>query len=267
MRTAHYTGRAWTAAVFDGPAAPDRGLSRLLRRLVKAIGRPWPSRGEADLSVWISPLGGDMQDHVVAMIRFAATQSGSAAARASAARASDPEGFDETVLCYLDAAYNLARFLTRDGVAAEDLVQEAMLKAYRGFPAFRGGDSKAWLLTIVRREVADWANARRRSGQVFCEVQGDIVEDVHAAGEGPEEAAIKRDQLHAVRRAIYALPEAYRETVVLRDVEDLSYKEIAQVTGVSLGTVMSRLARGRELLTHQLLAEARAAPSGPESER
>jgi RNA polymerase sigma-70 factor (ECF subfamily) len=98
-------------------------------------------------------------------------------------------------------------------------------------------------------------------------VEDDVVEDVQADGAGPEEAAIRRDQLAAVRRAIASLPESYRETVVLRDIEDLSYKEIAQVTGVSLGTVMSRLARGRELLTQKLLAEANAAPARPESGR
>lgn len=236
-----------------GPSDTSPGLvARLARAFARLKGLP----AGPSLSVCVVTTNPGARSSLVAMIRMAPPRARRMGERASAARSSCPEAFDDTVLCYLDAAYNLARFLTRDGVVAEDLVQEAILKAYRGYSTFRGGDGKAWLLTIVRREVIDWANARRRSDQVFSEAEDATIEDVLFDGDGPEEFVMKRDELATVRRAIYALPEVYRETVVLRDIEDLPYKQIAEITGVSLGTVMSRLARGRELLTCKLLGEA-----------
>jgi RNA polymerase sigma-70 factor, ECF subfamily len=185
-----------------------------------------------------------------AMLRPAARRPRSVADGANAA---DPSAsFDHLVLRHLDAAYSLARFLTRDADAAEDLVQDAVLKAYRGFDGFRGGDGKAWLLTIVRREVFDWFAARRDAGRVFAEPETPGVEHVACEAADPEDLLLRKGDVGAVRRAIETLPEAFRESVVLRELEELSYREIAQVTGVPVGTVMSRLARGRDLLAEAL---------------
>ncbi len=255
MKAFIHTSRIWSHGASEGQFGSSDALPRLVARLLRACARlKGPSAGPS-LSVCVAATHPGARSSVVAMIRLAPLRSSRMGERPSAAGSSGPQEFDDTVLCYLDAAYNLARFLTRDGVVAEDLVQEAILKAYRGYPSFRGGDGKAWLLTIVRREVIDWANARRRSEQVFSEAEDAMIEEVLFDGDGPEEFVMKRDELAAVRRAIYALPEASRETVILRDIEDLPYKQIADITGVSLGTVMSRLARGRELLTRKLLGE------------
>ncbi|MFV4649118.1 sigma-70 family RNA polymerase sigma factor, partial [Mycobacterium tuberculosis] len=151
--------------------------------------------------------------------------------------------FEDTVLVHLDAAYSLARYLARDTEAAEDIVQDAVLKAHRGFAGFRGGDAKAWLLTIVRREFIDWSNARRAGRTVFAEVEegAEIETTVRAETPSPEEAVLRQGEVAAVRRAIAALPEPFRESIILRELEELSYREVAAITGVPIGTVMSRL--------------------------
>jgi RNA polymerase sigma-70 factor, ECF subfamily len=168
--------------------------------------------------------------------------------------------FADLVLPHLDAAYSLARFLTRDSEAAEDVVQDAVLKAHRGFASFRGGDAKAWLLTIVRREFIDWSNARRSAGAVFADVRAEAeAEMARWDGDDPERALLRKGDVGAVREAIADLPEPFREAIVLRELEELSYAQVSAVTGAPLGTVMSRLARGRELLARRL-AKAVAAP-------
>ena len=235
-------------------------FNRLARRTVEIctrLRRQGPSEFLRTLSSRFAAQRG-----TVAMIRWASLKTRRIGDDPSASRGFGPEGFDETVLCHLDAAYNLARFLTRDGTTAEDLVQEAVLKAYRGFPLFRGGDAKAWLLTIVRREVIDWANARRRSHQVFTDVEDEFIEELLVDADDPEQALIKKDQHAAVRRAIQSLPATYRESIILRDIEDLSYRDIAAITGVSIGTVMSRISRGRDLLTQKLLKDSMRPRSG-----
>ncbi len=231
--------------IFNVPVETGRQINRFATRLAQTCTRL-------------------RQCGVAAMVQWASLTPRRHGDEAAAARESSPEGFEETMLCHLDAAYNLARFLTRDANAAEDLVQEAVLKAYRGFSVFRGGDAKAWLLTIVRREVIDWANARRRSHQVFSDVEGDFIEEVPFDANDPEQELIKKDEHAAVRRAIHSLPATYRESIILRDIEELSYREIAVVTEVSIGTVMSRLSRGRFLLTQKLLSISKE-PSRPRS--
>ena len=161
--------------------------------------------------------------------------------------------FESIVLSHLDAAYNLARWLTRNDQQAEDLVQEACLRALRFFSGFRGRDGRAWLLTIVRNtyftSLRDHRSERNDVG---------FDEDVHSPNESWQAANVAEalmsqdDAQRQVNDALERLPIEYREIVVLREIEELSYKEIAAVTGIPIGTVMSRLARGRKLLADDL---------------
>ncbi|MDB5991162.1 MAG: polymerase sigma factor [Herbaspirillum sp.] len=155
--------------------------------------------------------------------------------------------FERTVLPHLDAAYSLARWLARDQQDAEDIVQMAFLRAFRFFDSFRGGNVRAWLLTIVRRTYYSWLRDRRHEdGDVGFD---ELLHSGHdSAGSDPESIAEREDTRHAVNAALEKLPRAYREVVVLKDIENLSYKEIAEVVEIPIGTVMSRLARGRKLL-------------------
>jgi RNA polymerase sigma factor (sigma-70 family) len=172
--------------------------------------------------------------------------------------------FRRVILPHLDAAYNLARYLTRDPVLAEDVAQEAVLRAFRAFGQFRGVTPRAWLLAIVRN-CCFTAQGRGGSavGLVVHEssLSDDIARQVSEhpdTSPNPEEAAQRQDDVARVRAAVEAIPEPFREAVVLRDLEDLTYAEIAEVTGVPIGTVMSRLARGRAMLAKQLLPAAAA---------
>jgi RNA polymerase sigma-70 factor (ECF subfamily) len=154
--------------------------------------------------------------------------------------------FTEGVLPYLDAAYNLARYLLRDPHEAEDAVQEAFLRAIRHFDGFRGGDGRAWLLSIVRNACFTLLR-RRRSGGDKVEFD-EAIHSPEREGSGPEadlESALAAD---SVRAGLDRLGAEFREVIVLREMEGLSYKEIAQVAGVPIGTVMSRLARARRQL-------------------
>jgi RNA polymerase sigma-70 factor (ECF subfamily) len=170
--------------------------------------------------------------------------------------------FRELMLPHLDAAYNLARYLLRDPVAAEDVAQEAFLRAFRSFDGYRGGDPKAWILTIVRNCCHTWAKDSASDPTVPLQSvgagHGDDPVDALDGGTGlvdpadsPETAAVRQNEIATMRELIEDLPLAFRETLVLREFEELSYQEIAETTGTPIGTVMSRLARAR----HQL-AEA-----------
>ena len=160
--------------------------------------------------------------------------------------------FEQTVLANLDAAYNLARWLTRDDHDAEDVVQEACLRAFRFFDSFHGGDSRAWLLTIVRHTCYTWLKKNRSHELVAFDEELDGVE----SGADPEELLLQSANQQSLRKAVEELPIEFREVIILRELEGLSYKEIARVTGVPLGTVMSRLARARKRLQHCLTQPA-----------
>ena len=156
--------------------------------------------------------------------------------------------FRQLVLPHMDGADNVARFLCRAASLAEDLVQDAFLRAFRGFAGFRGGDPKAWLFAIVRSSHLTWARSR---GAGLAAVPDDI-EDTPAGDDTPEEALVRQGEVDTVRSAISALPEPFRETLVLRELEELSYREIAEITAAPIGTVMSRLARARQMLLSAL---------------
>jgi RNA polymerase sigma-70 factor, ECF subfamily len=154
--------------------------------------------------------------------------------------------FERKVLPHLDAAYNLARFIMRNDQDAEDVVQEAALRAFRFFDSFRGENARAWFLSIVRNTSF---TVLKRNRPEEANVMFD--EELHG-GQAPlmaMGAALDRTQdRQTVRAAIDQLPPEFRETIILRELEDLSYKEIADIAGVPIGTIMSRLARGRRQL-------------------
>jgi RNA polymerase sigma-70 factor (ECF subfamily) len=161
--------------------------------------------------------------------------------------------FEQQVLVHLDAAYNFARWLTHDEAGAEDAVQEACLRAFRFFEAQHGESPKAWFMTIVRNACLDWLKANRQRG-----LEEELDEQMHAGAlETPDVAAGRASEARWLRACIATLPRDYREVLVLRELEELSYKEIGAIVGVPLGTVMSRLARGRDLLQQRLLAARR----------
>ena len=155
--------------------------------------------------------------------------------------------FEGEVMPHLDAAYNLARWLTRDPDDAEDVVQDACVRALRYVGSLRGGGGKAWLLTIVRNAFYDWVS-RNRPPEVVPDGGEAIGEAVDGEAVGPEEAAMRKSDARVLADALATLPLQFREAIVLRELEDMSYRDIARVIGVPIGTVMSRLARGRALL-------------------
>jgi RNA polymerase sigma-70 factor (ECF subfamily) len=172
------------------------------------------------------------------------------------------DSFEAVVLPHLDAAYNLARWLIRDPAAAEDVVQEAMLRALSYFSSFKGVNARAWLLQIVRNTAYSW---RARNSGVALVPIGDNGEAVGVSdnelvseADGPEAALIRARGARRVREVIAALPVELREALVLRELEELSYKEIAEITRTPIGTVMSRLFRARRLLARAVREEEKA---------
>lgn len=165
--------------------------------------------------------------------------------------------FEALVSSHLDAAYNLARWLTRDPNDAQDCVQDALLRALRFFGSFRGGDGRAWLLTIVRNSCYSFLKQRR--GHELLEYDEDqdslhdsLVEESSCGGD-PEALLLRVGEARRMEAALLALPAEFREILVLRELEELSYKQIADVLGLPIGTVMSRLSRARERLRRQLM--------------
>jgi RNA polymerase sigma-70 factor (ECF subfamily) len=158
--------------------------------------------------------------------------------------------FDAEVLPHLDAAYRFARWLTRSSSDADDIAQEAMLRAFRGFETLRGSDVKAWLFAIVRNcHATAFTQAKRRAFVPLPEeAEARDADAMTASTPGPESLAIRADDQRTLTRLMSMLPEEQREALVLKELEDLSYRDIAAVTQVPIGTVMSRLARARAAL-------------------
>ena len=159
--------------------------------------------------------------------------------------------FEQVVLPHLDAAYNLARWLTRNDHDAQDIVQDAMLRAFRFFDGLRG-EPKPWLLAIVRNCCFTWLQANRPADTVaFNET---LAELLPSEDDGPEALAVRNSDRKMLNTAIDTLPAPFREVLILRELEDLSYKDIARIAEVPIGTVMSRLARARRMLADSLRA-------------
>jgi RNA polymerase sigma-70 factor (ECF subfamily) len=160
------------------------------------------------------------------------------------------KNFERLVLRHLDSAFNLARWFTHNEDDAKDLAQEAMLRAFKAFDRFEGEDGRVWLLTIIRNLYYTSVSRKPQEQAVFDE-------EIHSSGEfsaNPEVLLLRGVEAQAVRQSIEELPPEFREPLVLRELEGLSYKEIAAIMEVPLGTVMSRLARGRDHLRQSLTA-------------
>ena len=170
--------------------------------------------------------------------------------------------FEVLVLPHLDAAYRFARWLSRSPGDADDVVQEAVLRAFRGFDALRGSDVKAWLLTIVRNCHLTALKQRQRRAFVPLPEEHDAADGhaVIATTPDPESVSMLRDEQRTLDRLMSALPEEHREVLVLREIEEMDYREIAAITNVPIGTVMSRLARARAALKARWLKQIEGEP-------
>lgn len=237
-----------TAAAGRAAAAtPLDGLAGCLSPVIDALGHAWttivtrrarrPISRAASTAAWLVSAASVVHDE---------------AHPALDAQAS--ERFQRLVLPQLDAAYSFARFLSRDADAAHDIVQDAFLKACRHFGTFRDGNVRAWLFAIVRNCHHDWQAARARTARYEAEPHagdeegfedGSAIDRIVSEEDTPEAALIRKTEAARVRSVLLDLPQALREILVLRELEHLSYREIATVTALPIGTVMSRLARAR----------------------
>lgn len=162
--------------------------------------------------------------------------------------------FEQAIMPHFSAAYSFARWLMRNDDAAQDAVQEAYLRAFRFFDSFHGSNGRAWLLAIVRNTC--WSYLRHERAHESVEVFDQEIYGSDSEEDNPERCLIIRDETASLRACIDSLPVEYRETVVLREIEQLSYKEIAEITSVPIGTVMSRLCRARRQLRNCYLMHA-----------
>jgi RNA polymerase sigma-70 factor, ECF subfamily len=175
----------------------------------------------------------------------------------------DRDRFERMVMPHQDAAFNLARWLLRSRADAEDVTQEAMVRAFRFIAGFHGGDARAWLLQIVRNACYTWLEKNRKA-----EMSTEFDEKIHAGGEGktPEASAVAANEREHLMKALESLPARSREVLVLRELEGCSYKEIATITSIPIGTVMSTLARAREKLQETLRPSSSAGQPGGRKE-
>lgn len=164
--------------------------------------------------------------------------------------------FEQSVLPHLDAAYNLARWLTRNDHDAEDVVQEAFMRAMRYFDRLKGDDARPWLLAIVRNTCYTWLQKNRPAELVTFDDSDALEAAIESSGSPavatPEVIVLQTANRKLVNQALEELPVTYREVIVMREIEDMSYKDISAVAGIPMGTVMSRLSRGRELLKRSI---------------
>ena len=166
--------------------------------------------------------------------------------------------FESLALPHLNAAYNLARWLTHNDHDAQDVVQEALLRAMRYMAGFRGDSARAWLLQIVRHTCYSWLKENRPAERAVLDDTDDALQELPApAADEPHSVALRKADRAQINAAIAALPVAYREVLVLRELEDLSYGDIARIADIPLGTVMSRLARARGLMRESLMPSPR----------
>lgn len=175
---------------------------------------------------------------------------GAARREASVLEHNHLSSFEQAVLPHLDAAYNLARWLTRNNHDAEDVVQEAYLRAFRFFAGFHGGDARAWLLKIVRNTCNTWLHVNRPLQDATEFDENFFPPDSRAPN--PEEVLLQNDSGTLVRKALEKLPPNFREVLILRELEGMSYREISDITGMPAGTVMSSLSRARGRLRQVL---------------
>ena len=194
-----------------------------------------------------------------------------------------PNRFDAVMLPHLDAAYNLARWLSGSPADADDVVQEAFLRAFRFFDGYEGDNPRAWLLAIVRNTwFTEWRRQHNRADATpyddSLNVDDQLPGWADESGEDPEKLAVRQDETELVHRALATLPVEYREVIVLRELEDMSYRDVAAVAGIPLGTVMSRLSRARRLLCtavraaqggseQQAIRLVKTPPAGPEESK
>jgi len=164
-------------------------------------------------------------------------------ARDRAVESAIGDSFNQVVLPHLDAAYRLARWLMRNEFDAEDAVQEASLRAFRYFRTFTGGNGRAWFLRIVRNTCCSW---RSRSVEALTDLFDEEQHSSAAPASNPETLVLHTDDVTLIERTLSNLPDRFREVLVLRELEDLSYREIADVMGMPIGTVMSSLSRARQ---------------------
>lgn len=211
-------------------------------RLIQAW-RSWTAGGERSLAA-------SVMVHVVTMASQARAQAPASRVVGEAAEAVEAR-FQRDIVSQLDAAYNFARFLSRDPDAAQDIVQEAFLRAYRSFGGYQGGDPRAWIFAIVRNCYHDWLLERRRKARLEIDASaapdgtGQPLEDIASDEDDPETALLRRSDAGRVRAVLAGLPRPIREILVLREIEGLSYRQIAEIAALPIGTVMSRLARAR----------------------
>jgi RNA polymerase sigma-70 factor (ECF subfamily) len=159
--------------------------------------------------------------------------------------------FKQNIVPQLDAAYNFARYLSRDADAAQDIVQEAFLRAYGSFAGYRGGDARAWVFTIVRNCYHSWLIDRRRKARLEVDHHGEgnsqeLIFNISSDEDNPEAMLLRKAESRTVRLMLDMMPRPLREILVLRELEELSYRQISDVTALPIGTVMSRLARARK---------------------
>ena len=239
-----------TASSATDYRAPESLLDTLFHvtGLLWRTGRKFRLRSIAISGAGVRTKGGVRELSAMA----AASAAPDASARRSVGANDLYQRFQREIVPHLDAAYNFARFLSRNPDAAQDIVQESFLRAYRGFEGFQGGDARAWIFSIVRNCYHNWLLEGRRKARLEVDVHhrddsADFsVEDIASEDDTPEAALLRASEAGKVRGVLNQLPRALREVLVLRELEGLSYREIAQTAALPIGTVMSRLARARE---------------------